>query len=446
MTGEITNASITTTNSLTPAPLTYQVADDKKSLKVVFNEPLMRGKGKAYVTYYPVNKLADSIKTNLIEIPDKNIIIDGKNVTFVPTMEPGGAYVNIIWENDFLRNSVGTPLREFKKKGFNESDPDQSAGIIYRLPLVKFNIYAMVLNQSTNKYEKMKTDYLKYFENSEDCVLHIVGDSTIVQVATGFSSYLTFKGKGRSLKIELSLVDATLKNDMMSVSLPEECPKGYTVDYSLGLGMVEDKYGNKGAELSSNDHFIRTRGLTTDDIIGIYSATATSYWGGQMTETGISIQKHPSSKDSVIIKNLASTNQAYIDFVKKNSYIMANYEIPAFFNGNTGDLRMGAGYGIANAKTSSGATPIYVILANSDEKINTIEFDVTAPGEISFAKNKGMMGYLLYNASTEVSLGYLDLYTTMKWTLTSKQQSGSTPARPLIVNGAAKGDTTERIR
>lgn len=445
--GDITNASITTTNNLIPTPVSFQVANDRKSLTVLFNEQIVRGDGKAYITYYPVNQLDDSIRTNLIEIPNKNIIIEGKQVTFVPTMTPAGAYINIIWEDNFVKNLVNTPAVEYKKKGFNASDPTKSAGITYRLPITSFNIYAMTLNQSTNKYEKMKKNYLKYFDKSNECVLNVLGDSSIVKVANSFSSYSTFKGKSRAIKVDLSRLDVNPSNGMMTISLPEECPRGYTADYSIGTGMFEDRYGNKSKEITTSNNFVRTYGLTVDDIIGVYSASATSYWGGQMTENNIIIQKHATSKDSVIIRNLASTNQKYMDFVKKNNYTMVDYEIPAYFNGITGDLKIAAGYGISNAKSSTGATPFYIILANSDQNITTLDFEVTAPRTISFAKNKGMIGYLLYNASTEASLGYLDLYTSMKLTYTSPQSSNSNIFnRALLVNSSVKSKSLKRVK
>jgi len=39
--GDITNASITTTNNLIPTPVSFQVANDRKSLTVLFNEQIV---------------------------------------------------------------------------------------------------------------------------------------------------------------------------------------------------------------------------------------------------------------------------------------------------------------------------------------------------------------------------------------------------------------------
>lgn len=409
--GSVVNANLTTTDHLTPAPKTFTTTGASGSAAVTYNEPIFLSKAgaKAYATYYPVYKLADS---TTVEIPADSIKVSGTKLTITAPIISPGVYINITWEDNLVKNGVGTAGKGYMRRKFNKSDPSKSAGVTFRVPTESWDINYPMIKNDKDKLVRMKDDTLIYFVDPNTFVAPWIADSAVCAIGKEANIRLTVtQSTGRVVSYDLEYnKNWGVDKDTVVIARFAEVPAfGAIVDYEIAEGSLLDKFGNPNNAFIAEGNYGRSYGLTVADIVGTYAFSGNSYWSGPTTETGIVVKQHKKYKDSVEVFFMGITNpdvKAYM--VALESSWEAHDSIVAFVDGVSGILAIP--HASATIATGVyGTTTFGLYIFNGNGVTDPVMCDFHKPGEFSVA-NGEFLGYYCWNETADKKVGYLDAY------------------------------------
>lgn len=429
--GSVVNANLTTTDHLTPAPKTFTTTGASGSAAVTYNEPIFLSKAgaKAYATYYPVYKLSDS---TTVEIPADSIKVSGTKLTITAPIISPGVYINITWEDNLVKNGVGTAGKGYMRRKFNKSDPSKSAGVTFRAPTESWDINYPMIKNDKDKLVRMPDDTVIYFVDPATFVAPWIADSAVCAIGKGANIRLTVTqstGRVVSYDLEYDLTWKISKDTVVLASFAEAPAFGAIVDYEIAEGSLLDKFGNPNNAFIAEGNYGRSYGLTVADIVGTYAFSGNSGYDGPTTETGIVIKQHKKYKDSVEVFFMGITNPGAKQFelYYSTSWVVAD-SVVAFVDGVSGVLSMPTWLApLATCVIGTSTYAFYLIepSVNGDFVI----FDFHEPGKFSIAANN-MLGYYVVNETRGTGVGYADYYTSGAFTKTGPVPTATSVSVP----------------
>ena len=402
---EITNASFRTLDDGgTPAPIDVNLSEDNV-VYITFHEPLQKGTGKVYVSYFAKNTLSgdnpliinpgyEIYNPQDIEVDANDVSVSGTELIVKLPDAKAGAYASVTYDAGAVLDLEGNPANAYTRKADTLINGAPSRGITVHLANQTWKMHG--------EFEALKPDTLVSFSVWDEFVITALpdeGTKVAKKVSTEVPTVI-YKQPGKTSTLDVStwgLMDGT-----PAFFLPEEPAFGAIVDLHVTAGAFEDVYGNTNDALTVVDNYIYSYGYTYEDVTGTYDLDVTSYWDGPMpTESGIIIEKDPES-DELLIKNL----------LLPGTVIKGTFD-PVMGTISLEDLQLL----IEDVEFSSGVSDIYFVNA---EGSGPVVFHVPAPGMITSSQ---MWGYYLLQFD-----GWYDAFTASTWTRTSTDTSAPATA------------------
>lgn len=407
---EVKNASFRTLDDGgKPAPT--NVGLDESTVTITFHEPLQRGTGKIYVSYFAKNTLSgdkplvvapgyESYNPQDIEVDADSISVSGKTLTVKLPDAPAGAYASITYDAGAVLDLEGNATNAYIRKADTLINGAPSRGITVHLANETWKLHG--------EFEALNPDTLVSFSKWNEMMLSAFpdeGTKVRKKVSTKIPT-VVYKQPGKTSTLDVTTWG--LMSGTPAFFLPEEPPFGATVDLNVPAGAYEDVYGNTNDALTVKNNYIYSYGYTYADVTGTYDLDVTSYWDGPMpTESGIIIEKDAES-DDLLIKNLLSTG----------TVVKGTFD-PVFGTITLEDEQLL----LEDVSFSSGSSDILFVNA---EGSGPVVFNVPSPGVITSSQ---MWGYYLIDLNE-----WYDAFTASSWTRTSTDTSAPAMASSIVRN------------
>lgn len=290
MVSSVKGTSVLTTDNLSPV-ISKATPGDAGSFSVAFSEPMQRGEGKITAKYYAP---FDLTVTGEIDSKYINCTVDGKNVSISCDSVPAGALVLVSWEagafKDMKGNNCNANVTEINMSTgkidngcyfYVEKEPFSfSVSDVLGLgePFVDYTVF-----QPTVSYEKPM--FINYDENDAQPVINM---------------FYTKDGIETKLPAQWDVNDTAI-----IFSFYKEMEYGSKISFTVPEGAVVDAFGNPNKEFKVNEAWMRSYGLTVDDILGVYDVQYLSAASGAVEETSMLITR---SADGLQVSRLFSDN------------------------------------------------------------------------------------------------------------------------------------------
>ncbi len=244
-------ASVTTLEVLTDDktnPTIKAIAVSKVG-QVQFTEPvkLVSGK-KAWVTYYKYFDQEDSVT---MEIPAKNMAVNGSVLQLTPPKHIPGAYTIYTYEEGLVTDYVGQECPAQMTARFDilidifESDSLVMKGVAGRIPTEKWDLVWEDDNKAgdTTIYFTSPYDLSFTFKTPEIAVLDAQGYSN-VKNGVGFAYSSMFGSNASQYVLSKSYYDINPLDSTITFGLGQNLAMYTDVDLSVAAGTFTDMYGN----------------------------------------------------------------------------------------------------------------------------------------------------------------------------------------------------------
>lgn len=402
-----------------PTPTAVSVTDT--IVTITFHEPLQKGNGNVYVSYFAKNTVSghkplkvapgyESYNPQDILVNANSISVDGTKLIVKLPNAPAGAYASVTYDAGAVLDLEGNGSSAYTQKADTLINGVPSRGLTVHLANKTWKLHS--------EFEEITPDTVEAFSDWEEKLLFAFADEgTIIRKAVATKTpTVVYNQPGR--KSTLDVKDWGILSNAAAFYLPEEPPFGATIDLNVPAGAFEDIYGNTNESLAVEGNYLYSYGYDYDDVTGTYDVDLTSYFDGALpTESGIIIEKDPDS-DDLLIKNLLS-----LGTVIKGTFDPVRGTISL----EDSQLLM------ENVEFSSGISNILFVDA---EGYGPVIFKVPAPGLITSSQ---MWGYYLEQID-----GWYDAFTASTWTRTST--STSAPASLNSVNGNRLNTVIKEVR
>lgn len=403
-----------------PTPTAVSVTDT--IVTITFHEPLQKGNGNVYVSYFAKNTVSghkplkvapgyESYNPQDILVNANSISVDGTKLIVKLPNAPAGAYASVTYDAGAVLDLEGNGSSAYTQKADTLINGVPSRGLTVHLANKTWKLHS--------EFEEINPDTVEAFSDWEEKLLFAFADEgTIIRKAVATKTpTVVYNQPGR--KSTLDVKDWGILSNAAAFYLPEEPPFGATIDLNVPAGAFEDIYGNTNESLAVEGNYLYSYGYDYDDVTGTYDVDLTSYFDGALpTESGIIIEKDPDS-DDLLIKNLLS-----LGTVIKGTFDPVRGTISL----EDSQLLM------ENVEFSSGISNILFVDA---EGYGPVIFKVPAPGLITSSQ---MWGYYL----EQFDDGWYDAFTASTWTRTST--STSAPASLNSVNGNRLNTVIKEVR
>lgn len=382
----------------TPAPTNVSLADE--TVTITFHEPLQKGTGKVYVSYFAKNTVSGDkplvVKPGFEEFNPQDIVVDANDVSVSGSSlmvklpdAPAGAYASVTYDAGAVLDLEGNAVKAYIRKADTLISGAPSRGITVHLANQNWKLHGV--------FDALAPDTLVSFSAWDELVISALPDSatTVAKRVASKVPTVVYKQPGKT-----STLDVTswgMIGGKPAFLLPEEPAFGAKVDLNVPAGAYEDVYGNTNDALTVANNYIYSYGYNYEDVTGTYDLDVTSYWDGPMpTESGIIIEKD-SESDDLLIKNL----------------LLPGTVVKGAFDPVMGTISLeDSQLLVSDVEFSSGVSDIYFVDA---EGSGPVVFQVPAPGMITSSQ---MWGYYLMQLD-----GFYDAFTASTWTRTSTDTS-----------------------
>lgn len=382
----------------TPAPTNVSLADE--TVTITFHEPLQKGTGKVYVSYFAKNTVSgdkplvvkpgfEEFNPQDIEVDANDVSVSGSSLMVKLPEAPAGAYASVTYDAGAVLDLEGNASKAYTRKADTIDEGEPSGGITVHLANQTWKLHG--------EFDALKPDTLVSFSAWDELVISALPDSATVVAKKVDTKVPTVVYKQLGKTSTLDVTDWGMIGGTPAFLLPEEPAFGAKVDLNVPAGAYEDVYGNTNDALTVANNYIYSYGYNYEDVTGTYDLDVTSYWDGPMpTESGIIIEKDPES-DDLLIKNLFLPGT-----VVKGAFdpVMGTISLE--------DLQLL----VSDVEFSSGVSDAY--FADAEES-GPVVFQVPAPGMITSSQ---MWGYYLMQLD-----GWYDVFTASTWTRTSMDTS-----------------------
>lgn len=382
----------------TPAPTNVSLADE--TVTITFHEPLQKGTGKVYVSYFAKNTVSgdkplliapgfEEFNPQDIEVDANDVSVSGSSLMVKLPEAPAGAYASVTYDAGAVLDLEGNASKAYTRKADTLINGAPSRGITVHLENQTWKLHG--------EFDALNPDTLVSFSAWDELVISALPDEgiTVSKKVASKVPTVTYKQPGKTSTLDVTtwgMIGGT-----PAFLLPEEPAFGAKVDLNVPAGAYEDVYGNTNDALTVADNYIYSYGYNYEDVTGTYDLDVTSYWDGPMpTESGIIIEKDPES-DDLLIKNL----------------LLPGTVVKGAFDPVMGTISLeDSQLLVADVNFSSGVSDIYFVDA---EGSGPVVFQVPAPGMITSSQ---MWGYYLMQLD-----GWYDAFTASTWTRTSMDTS-----------------------
>ncbi|MBK5195326.1 MAG: hypothetical protein JJE08_04730 [Proteiniphilum sp.] len=393
-----------------PGPTNVVLAET--TVTITFHEPLQRGTGKVYVSYFAKNTLSghkplvvapgyESYNPQDIEVDANDVSISGKSLIVKLPDAPAGVYASVTYDAGAVLDLEGNASNAYTRKADTLINGAPSRGITVHLANETWKLHS--------EFEADGPGTLITFSAWDELVISAlpdVGTKVDKKVSTKIPT-VVYKQPGKTSTLDVTtwgLIGGT-----PAFLLPEEPAFGATVDLNVPAGAYEDVYGNTNDALTVEGNYLYSYGYTYEDVTGTYDLNLTSYWDGPLpTEMGIIIEKD-SESDDLLIKNLLTTG----------TVIRGTFD-PVFGTIAIDDEQLL----LEDVTFSSGTSDI--VFVNVDAAAPVV-FKVPSPGLITTSQR---WGYLLPGLNN----GWYDIFTASTWTRTSMDTSAPATASSVVKN------------
>lgn len=419
---EVKNASIRTLDD-GDKPTLDEVAIEDTTVTITFHEPLQRGRGRVYVSYFAKNTVSGSkplvvepgfeeFNPQDIEVDEENLSVSGNTLVVQLPSAPAGAYASITYEADVVRDLEGNKSNAFEQKADTLVKGAPSGGITVRVATTTWSLQS--------EFEVINPDTLVSFSDWEELIVTALPDSGITVKKKGDEvPAFVYKEPGKFLTVDVKKWG--LLEGIPSFFLPEAPAFGATVDLNIPAEAFEDVYGNTNEELLIEDNYLHSYGYTLDDITGTWQINGNSgFYGSAFPTETVVITEDPDSEDEfgVIITGFGKIFTG-VDVTPISAIfdpVFGTLTIP-HFQLLAEDVMIEVEEGVE--------VPLDVYFVTYNEE--PVVFAVPSPGIITAASD--FWGYGV--ADGDEFLGYLDLYRKgSTWERVSMETAASPLAAP----------------
>lgn len=421
---EVTNTSFRTLDDGgTPSPMS--VALSEETVTITFHEPLQKGTGMVYVSYFAKNTLSgdkplivapgyENYNPQDIEVDVNDVSVSGTELIVKLPDAPAGAYASVTYDAGAVLDLEGNPTKAYTLKADTLINGAPSRGITVHLANQTWKLHG--------EFEALNPDTLVSFSAWDELVISALPDEG-TKVAKKVSSKVptvVYKQPGKTSTLDVTswgLMDGT-----PAFFLPEEPAFGATVDLNVPDGAFEDVYGNTNDALTVKDNYIYSYGYTLNDLLGTWQINGISAsTGAAITPEIVVIADDPDSDDEndVIIIGLAS------------NIVGLTANVHAVFDPVMGTLTVPDWQKLIVDWTHPTAGITADVFFSTYETYYIV-FAVTSPGKITSSND--IWGYYLAKGGDYYgALRWYDPSTT--WTRTSTNTSA-----PATTSSVAKSD------
>lgn len=421
---EVKNASFRTLDDGgKPAPT--NVGLDESTVTITFHEPLQRGTGKIYVSYFAKNTLSgdkplvvapgyESYNPQDIEVDADSISVSGKTLTVKLPDAPAGAYASITYDAGAVLDLEGNATNAYIRKADTLINGAPSRGITVHLANETWKLHG--------EFEALNPDTLVSFSKWDEMMLSVFpdeGTKVRKKVSTKIPT-VVYKQPGKTSTLDVTTWG--LMSGTPAFFLPEEPPFGATIDLNVPAGAYEDVYGNTNDALTVKNNYIYSYGYTLNDLLGTWQINGISAsTGAAITPEIVIITDDPDSDDE---------NDVIIDGLAAN-ILGLTASVYAVFDPVMGTLTVPDWQKLIVDWTYSASITADVFFSTNGA--SQIVFAVTAPGKITSSNDT--WGYYLAKDETSDYYGFLRRYsTTTTWTRTSTDTSAPAMASSIVRN------------
>ena len=276
MVSSVKGTTVLTTDNLSPV-VSKATPGDAGSFSVAFSEPMQRGEGKITAKYYAPFDLS---VTGDIDSKFINCSVDGKNVSISCDSVPAGALVLVSWEAGAFKDLKGNNCNA------NVTEINMTTGRVAN------GCYFYVENEP---FSFSMADVSELYEPFVD---YTVFEPTIGYDKPMFINYdeddnqpqiTLFYNKD---EVETKLPAIWDVNDTaIIISFNKEMEYGAKVSFSIPEGAVVDAFGNPNEAFEIEGAWMRSYGLTVDDILGVYDVQYLSAASGAVEECSMLITR-----------------------------------------------------------------------------------------------------------------------------------------------------------
>jgi hypothetical protein len=419
-----------------PTPQKVAIADSTVTL--TFSEPLKRGTGKVFVSYFAKNTVSganplviqtgyESYNPQDLVIDSKYVSVSGNNLVIKLPGAPAGAYASITYEAGAVTDIEGNGVNPYVKKADTLVSGVPTRGVTVRLATKTWTL--------NSEFAALNPDTLASFSTWNTATFSAVpapGIKVSKKVASVVPTFAYNEPHKKSI-VKVKTWGLASATGLPLFALPEEPARGAIIDLNIPAGAFEDVYGNTNEALDVEGNYIYSYGYTLADIVGewqINGINATS--GAAITPENVTI-----------VANTSTANNAFDVLIKGMGKAISgsDSEVEADFDPVTGTLTVVDWQVIATDWVHPQiGTPADLYFATSAAP--AIDFKMTSSGNITSANEA--WGYYLAKGAT--GYGFVRRYAP-NTTWTKSVAPATVPAKVRALQTVPALDTkTRKVR
>lgn len=348
-----------------------------QAISITFSEPIVRDASKKITFKY----LLEGVE---VEVPEDNISVNGATLIIQqPQAGHLGDYVFVSLEEGTVKDLAGNPCAA------RVSDYISGTGFVgnfYRYVFENFSINEEKCLPEPNTGQANLDSIMLKFNSTVNLPLN--ADYTKNIYTSGdLKISVTTEGKVSTYDVPLSAISVNDSTATIYIADVVTVNPGETLSLEFIEGVFTDDYDNSVAAYPAGDaesfSWLKSYGYTRDLIIGTYTATCTSYWGGDTTYT-VTITEQATSTDTVYFVGLVGSTDS----------------IKGVFDGILGTIEFEE-----QNITLPGSSKAYVVSNGLNAPSYTNEGTIASNGDMTVT-------WGVYNITDD---GWWDLYPNSSW-------------------------------
>ena len=334
VTSEVAVKTVKTTDGTNPTltDASFAEEDNVLTFTISFNDPVqLTGNGTAKAWFYAENYYDESdmlILWKEVDIPADHIAAGGKSLLIaVPASEYiPGAYVAVTFSEGIVKNGADATNAAYESHAIGYADD----GSVSKQGIFGYYDYASwdlsLVDPATlpdteegegnmEDEEEEEEEEVEPIYFSDWTKLYMTAYSTSEyplagKTGNGGAGVVTTESNGRSVSYAAKQYGA-MSETVIAVMLNEAPAYGSFVSFSIEEGTFCDIFGNENNAFEAENAYFCSYGYTYDDVVGIYSCTATSYWYGAYPTT-MTLEEYAPESEEDPVGNVAITEFAGI--------------------------------------------------------------------------------------------------------------------------------------
>ena len=255
----VKSAYALTTDMVAPSIAKASGAESKGSLAVSFSETMQRGTGNITAKYYAPFDLSIN---GTISAENIHCVVSGKDVSIVCDSVPAGALVLVSWETgaftDVYGNNCDAAVTEI-----NMISGKISTGCYYTVDTKPFSFAKADVEALDTAFVDYKS-FTPSIGYSKPLIINVDEEDNQPKITLTYT-----KGDVETtLPATWGVVDS-----FVVFVFQKEMEYGALISFSIPEGAVVDAFGNPNKAFAVENAWMRSYGLTTNDVLGVYDLT-----------------------------------------------------------------------------------------------------------------------------------------------------------------------------